>query len=144
MLENWELEYKNFVKVFPHDYKRVLEERAAKAKNAVAAQGCRKETTGRATFYACHLQDGTFASFHIAEDLLRVESTITNPPTSENSARCFGFCYRYHICRATIHTYCSIYATAKCASTHCWHLDTASIHDYHAIFVLVILTTPQD
>mmetsp|Transcript_9607 Transcript_9607/g.19340 ORF Transcript_9607/g.19340 Transcript_9607/m.19340 type:complete len:1602 (+) Transcript_9607:111-4916(+) len=37
MLENWELEYKNFVKVFPHDYKRVLEERAAKAKNAVAA-----------------------------------------------------------------------------------------------------------
>lgn len=37
MLENWESEYKKFVKVFPHDYKRVLEERAAKAKNAVAA-----------------------------------------------------------------------------------------------------------
>jgi glutamate synthase domain-containing protein 3 len=37
MLENWESEHKKFVKVFPHDYKRVLEERAAKAKNAVAA-----------------------------------------------------------------------------------------------------------
>ena len=34
MLENWETERKNFVKVFPHDYKRVLEERAAaEAKN---------------------------------------------------------------------------------------------------------------
>ena len=34
MLENWETECKNFVKVFPHDYKRVLEERAAaEAKN---------------------------------------------------------------------------------------------------------------
>jgi glutamate synthase domain-containing protein 3 len=36
MLENWESEHKKFVKVFPHDYKRVLEERAA-AKQKVAA-----------------------------------------------------------------------------------------------------------
>ena len=31
MLENWDKECKNFVKVFPHDYKRVLEENAAAA-----------------------------------------------------------------------------------------------------------------
>ena len=36
MLENWEAEHKKFVKVFPHDYKRVLEERAA-AKKQLAA-----------------------------------------------------------------------------------------------------------
>eukprot|EP00581_Thalassiosira_minuscula_P012171 CAMPEP_0183715274 /NCGR_PEP_ID=MMETSP0737-20130205/9570_1 /TAXON_ID=385413 /ORGANISM="Thalassiosira miniscula, Strain CCMP1093" /LENGTH=1599 /DNA_ID=CAMNT_0025944365 /DNA_START=168 /DNA_END=4967 /DNA_ORIENTATION=+ len=36
MLENWDSECKKFVKVFPHDYKRVLEERAA-AKKQVAA-----------------------------------------------------------------------------------------------------------
>ena len=34
MLENWEAEHKKFVKVFPHDYKRVLEERAAAQKVA--------------------------------------------------------------------------------------------------------------
>lgn len=37
MLEDWEAEHKKFVKVFPHDYKRVLEERAAAAKKQVAA-----------------------------------------------------------------------------------------------------------
>mmetsp|Transcript_30072 Transcript_30072/g.72618 ORF Transcript_30072/g.72618 Transcript_30072/m.72618 type:complete len:1603 (-) Transcript_30072:2063-6871(-) len=37
MLENWESEHKKFVKVFPHDYKRVLEERAAATKKQVAA-----------------------------------------------------------------------------------------------------------
>ncbi|KAL7521141.1 hypothetical protein ACHAWX_005844 [Stephanocyclus meneghinianus] len=36
MLENWESEHKKFVKVFPHDYKRVLEERAA-ANRSIAA-----------------------------------------------------------------------------------------------------------
>ncbi len=34
MLENWDSTVKNFVKVFPHDYKRVLEERAAKGEEA--------------------------------------------------------------------------------------------------------------
>lgn len=34
MLENWDESCKNFVKVFPHDYKRVLEERAAKEEAA--------------------------------------------------------------------------------------------------------------
>lgn len=37
MLENWDEYSKNFVKVFPHDYKRVLEERAAKANEQLAA-----------------------------------------------------------------------------------------------------------
>ena len=34
MLENWDEACKNFVKVFPHDYKRVLEERAAAEEEA--------------------------------------------------------------------------------------------------------------
>merc|ERR1719223_2070889 len=37
MLENWDTVSSNFVKVFPHDYKRVLEEREAAAKAAEAA-----------------------------------------------------------------------------------------------------------
>ena len=37
MLENWDSVVKNFVKVMPHDYKRVLEEQAAAAKAAEAA-----------------------------------------------------------------------------------------------------------
>merc|ERR1712196_202563 len=37
MLENWESRYKDFVKVYPHDYKRVVEERAAAAAAAEAA-----------------------------------------------------------------------------------------------------------
>ena len=36
MLENWDESCKNFVKVFPHDYKRVLEERAARANEEAA------------------------------------------------------------------------------------------------------------
>jgi glutamate synthase (NADH) len=36
MLENWDAESKNFVKVFPHDYKRVLEERRARAAEEAA------------------------------------------------------------------------------------------------------------
>jgi len=36
MLENWDAESKNFVKVFPHDYKRVLLERAAAAQEEAA------------------------------------------------------------------------------------------------------------
>lgn len=36
MLMDWDKEYRHFVKVFPHDYKRVLEERAA-AKKQLAA-----------------------------------------------------------------------------------------------------------
>ena len=34
MLENWDEASKNFVKVFPHDYKRVLAERAAQVEEA--------------------------------------------------------------------------------------------------------------
>jgi len=34
MLANWDVEHKNFTKVYPHDYKRVLEEKAAGAKLA--------------------------------------------------------------------------------------------------------------
>ena len=34
LLENWDEASKKFVKVFPHDYKRVLEERAAAAEKA--------------------------------------------------------------------------------------------------------------
>ena len=37
MLENWDSVAKDFVKVMPHDYKRVLEEQAAAAKAAEAA-----------------------------------------------------------------------------------------------------------
>ena len=37
MLDNWDLHVGQFVKVFPHDYKRVLLERAAAAKEAAAA-----------------------------------------------------------------------------------------------------------
>jgi glutamate synthase domain-containing protein 3 len=37
MLENWDENCKKFVKVFPYDYKRVLEERAAKAAEQEAA-----------------------------------------------------------------------------------------------------------
>jgi glutamate synthase domain-containing protein 3 len=36
MLENWDATYKDFVKVMPHDYKRVLEEKAASAAEAAA------------------------------------------------------------------------------------------------------------
>jgi glutamate synthase (NADH) len=36
MLENWDEKSKHFVKVFPHDYKRVLEERAAAAAEQAA------------------------------------------------------------------------------------------------------------
>ena len=36
MLENWDEEHRKFVKVMPHDYKRVLEERAAAAKQMAA------------------------------------------------------------------------------------------------------------
>ena len=36
MLENWDGEYSKFVKVMPHDYKRVLEERAAAEKQMAA------------------------------------------------------------------------------------------------------------
>lgn len=38
MLEDWDNVVKKFVKVMPHDYKRVLEEQAAAAKTAEAAQ----------------------------------------------------------------------------------------------------------
>ena len=34
MLENWDATCKDFVKVYPHDYKRVVEERAAAAAEA--------------------------------------------------------------------------------------------------------------
>jgi glutamate synthase domain-containing protein 3 len=37
MLEDWSSSVGKFVKVFPHDYKRVLEERAAAAAEAAAA-----------------------------------------------------------------------------------------------------------
>ena len=37
MLENWDAEVKNFVKVMPHDYKRVLQEREDAAKAAAEA-----------------------------------------------------------------------------------------------------------
>ena len=36
MLENWDVRSKQFVKVFPHDYKRVLLERAAAAQEEAA------------------------------------------------------------------------------------------------------------
>lgn len=36
MLENWDVEFKHFVKVYPHDYKRVLEELAASKKQMAA------------------------------------------------------------------------------------------------------------
>ena len=34
MLENWESRYKDFVKVFPEDYKRAIQEKAAAAEKA--------------------------------------------------------------------------------------------------------------
>ena len=34
MLENWDSRVKDFVKVYPHDYKRVVEERARAAAEA--------------------------------------------------------------------------------------------------------------
>lgn len=37
MLDNWDTRVKDFVKVFPHDYKRVLMERAEAANEAEAA-----------------------------------------------------------------------------------------------------------
>jgi glutamate synthase domain-containing protein 3 len=36
MLENWDEKSKEFVKVFPHDFKRALEEAAAKAQEEAA------------------------------------------------------------------------------------------------------------